>query len=165
MENDAADSAVQQITGVGEYHQAMGALFSLAVRSVAIFDYNLEDSDIDALERYAALRKFLLLNRSNTLSIVLHDPSFLIRYCPRLQALLRQFSHAVFIQQSGAEAKKIYDPFMIVDTHAYLRRFHYESPRGVWCIHGQAVNENLRKRFQEIWDTSLPAMTATTLGL
>lgn len=165
MENDSADSAIQKITSVGEYHQAMATLFSLAVRRIAIFDNNLEDSDIDAPERYATLRKFLLLNRSNTLSIVLHDPSFLIRYCPRLQALLRQFGHAVFIQQSGPEAQKIYDPFMIVDAHAYLRRFHYDSPRGVLCVAGKAENENLSKRFQEIWDTSVPAVTATTLGL
>lgn len=165
MENEPADSAIQKITSVGEYHQAMATLFSLAMRNIAIFDYNLEDSDIDAPEHYATLRKFLLLNRSNTLSIVLHDSSFLMRYCPRLQSLLRQFSHAVFIQQSGPEAKKLYDPFMIVDTHLYLRRFHYDSPRGVLCVEGNAVNENLRKRFQEIWDTSVPALTATTLGL
>ena len=165
METDPADSTIQKINSHGEYHEAMATLFTLATRNIAIFDYNLEDSEIDAPEHAATFRKFLLKNRSNTLSIVLQDPTFLIRYCPRLQTLLRQFSHAVFIQQSGPEAKNVYDPFIIVDSHMYLRRFHHDSPRGVWCTEGQAVNENLRKRFQEIWETSAPALTATTLGL
>ena len=165
METDPADSETQKINSHGEYHQAMATLFTLATRNISIFDYNLEDSLIDAPEQVATLRKFLLKNRSNTLSIVLQDPTFLVRYCPRLQTLLRQFSHAVFIHQSGPEAKNVYDPFIIVDTHMYLRRFHYDSPRGVWCTNGPGVNENLRKRFQEIWETSAPALTATTLGL
>ncbi len=165
MENDLADLTTQKLNSVREYNEAIGVLLRLAVRSIYIFDYSLEDSALDSPERYTELRNFLLRDRTNTLSIVVHDPAFLIRYCPRLQTLLRQFSQGVFIHQTGLEARKVYDPFIIVDTHYYLRRFHYESPRGIFSLDGKAVNESLKKRFQEIWETSAPALTATTLGL
>lgn len=155
----------QPLSGQNDFREAIDTVLRLATRDVCIFDYNLDGAGYDTAQRYELLRTFFLSSRAATVRIVVHDPSRLIRYGARLQNLLRQFSANFFIHQTNEEAQGVYDPFMVVDTKHYVRRFHYESPQGVLELHDAATGELLKRRFEEIWGASIPAITATTLGL
>jgi hypothetical protein len=155
----------RQISSTADYTEAIDILIELARRRLRIFDYNLEDGGYTTLRRYELLRTFLLASRSNRLEIVLHDSDYLTRFCPRILSLLRQFSHAITIQETTPQAKSIYDPFAIADETCFLHRFQYDIPRALLALNDIAGSHVLIKRFEEIQAASAPAITATTLGL
>ena len=80
-------------------------------------------------------------------------------------SLLRQFSHAIAIHQTPDEAARIYDPFCTIDESGYARRFHFDDSRGVTSLEDEAVAGELARRFDEMWELSSPALSATVLGL
>ncbi|MBZ0096185.1 MAG: hypothetical protein K8H75_12560 [Sulfuricella sp.] len=155
----------RQLNSTADYTEALDVLIGLARHRLRIFDYNLEDGGYTTLRRYDLLRTFLLASRSNRLEIVLHDIDYLTRFCPRILGLLKQFSHAITIQETTPQAKAIYDPFTIADEACFLHRFHYDSPRALLALHDIEGSHVLIKRFEEIRAASAPAIPATILGL
>ncbi len=155
----------RQLNSAADYIEAIDILIELARHRLRIFDYNLEDGGYTTLHRHELLRTFLLSNRSNRLEIVLHDTDYLTRFCPRMLSLLKQFSHAITIQETTPQAKSIYDPFAIADETCFLHRFHYDSPRALLALNDIEGSHLLIKRFEEIRGASAPAISATTLGL
>lgn len=154
-----------QLNSTADYTQALDTLIEQARRRLRIFDYNLEDGGYSTLRRYELLRSFLLASRSNRLEIVLHDLDYLTRFCPRILTLLKQFSHAVSINETTSQAKNVFDPFVIADEACHIHRFHYDAPRALLALNDIEGSHVLSKRFEEIWAASAPAMSATTLGL
>jgi len=155
----------RQLNNATDYTEALDVLIEHARHRLRIFDYNLEDGGYTTLRRYELLRTFLLASRSNRLEIVLHDIDYLTRFCPRILSLLKQFSHAITIQETTPQAKGIYDPFAIADEACFLHRFHYDDTRALLALHDIEGSHVLIKRFEEIRAASAPAITATTLGL
>lgn len=155
----------RQLHTAAEYEAAIDTLVGLAKRRLRIFDYNLEEGGYNTLRRHELLRAFLLANRGNRLEIVLHDTDYLTRFCPRMLNLLRQFSHAVTIQETTPQAKGIYDPFAVADQACYVHRFHYDAPRALFATNDVEGSHALIKRFEEIKAASATAIAATTLGL
>lgn len=154
-----------QLTSTADYTQAIDTLIEQARRQLRIFDYNLEDGGYSTLRRYELLRSFLLASRSNRLEIVLHDIDYLTRFCPRILTLLKQFSHAISINETTSQAKNVFDPFVIADEACHLHRFHYDAPRALLALNDIEGSHVLVKRFEEIRSASIPAISATTLGL
>ena len=155
----------QQLFGPEEYRNAVDTVIEQARRRIRIFDFNLDDGGYNSPRRDDLLRAFLLANRSARLEVALHDTDHLTQSCPRLMSILRQFSHAVYFYQTTAQARHVYDPFVIVDGTHYVHRFHYESPRAVMALDDIAGAHVLERRFEEIWQASVPTVSATTLGL
>lgn len=155
----------RQLNGAGEYSEALDALIGTARHHLRIFDYNLEDGGYNTLRRFELLREFLLGQCGNRLEIILHDTDYLTRFCPRMLSLLKQFSHAVTIMETTAQAKNIYDPFTVADQSCYVHRFHYSAPRALFALNDIAGSHALIKHFEEIKKASAPATPVTTLGL
>ncbi len=152
------------LSGVTAYEDAVDTLIDLALGRIRVFDRQLNRA-YNAHARTEALRRFLLANKANRLAIVVHDAARIRLDCPRLVALQRHFGHAVSIQQTQSIARGVYDPFAIVDGSHYARRFHFDNPRGVLVLNDAEGAGTLVQRFEEIWEASQPAVTATTLGL
>ncbi len=155
----------RQLNSTGDYVEAIDILIEHARHRLRIFDYNLEDGGYTTFRRYELLRTFLLKSRSNRLEVILHDIDYLTLFCPRILSLLKQFSHAITVQQTTPQAKGIYDPFAIADKACFLHRFHYDDPRAMLALHDLEGSHVLIKRFEEIRAVSVPAITTTTLGL
>ncbi|MFN0040896.1 MAG: hypothetical protein ACKVP2_15390 [Burkholderiales bacterium] len=152
------------ILGDSEFHKAIDDILETASRSVRIFERSL-GREYNSPHRVDALRRYLLASRRNRLLIVLHDASTMDRNCPRLLLLLRQYSHAISIHETIASAKAVYDPFVIVDDRHFVHRFHYDEMRGLATLDDPIEAHSLVERFDELWEASLPAASATTLGL
>lgn len=154
----------RKLEGSREYEAALDTLLARPERVLRLFDRHL-GSAFDTSLRYDLLHAFLLRSRANRLYIVLHDTAGLSRDCPRLISLLRQFSHSVSIHETEPQAKSVYDPIALADERDYLHRFHYDDTRALLALDDPQGANGLLQRFQEIWEASVPAVSATTLGL
>jgi len=154
----------QALSGVSAYETAVDQLLEMALGRVRIFDRKLS-LGYNRTERIDAMRAFLLANRTNRISIVLHDCEHIRLHCPRLVSLQQRFSYAISIHRTLAPAHGVYDPFCVVDGSHYARRFHFDTLRGTLILNDADGAAQLVRRFDEIWEVSQPGITATTLGL
>ncbi len=150
--------------GNTEYERALDSLFAQPGRALRIFDRRLSAA-YNLPHRAQLLKAFLSSSRSARAYIVVHDTASLQRDCPRLFNVLRQFSSALQIYATEPPAKGACDPFAVVDNCHYVHRFHYDGPRGVLAINDAAGASGLLQRFEQIWEASTPAVSATKLGL
>jgi len=146
------------------YEQALDELIANAAHTIRIFDRNI-GRGFNSPQRCDLLRQLLLARRTNRVYLVLHETANIVRDCPRLITLLRQFSQAVSIRQTLPEASRVYDPFAVADDTRFVRRFHYDGWRGIATVGDIAATSLLLKRYDEIWQASAPALAATTIGL
>ena len=148
-----------------EYLEALERLIGLAQRELRIFDANFADLKIDSLRTQELLRAFLLRSRENRLYVTVHDTEYIRNHCPRLLSLLRQFSDRMFIHQTEGDAARIQDCFVLADDLHFVRRPVQAQPRAVLRLFDESESQGIYLRFSEIWDSSIPAISATTSGL
>jgi hypothetical protein len=154
----------RRLEGSVAYEDALDELLANASHTVRIFDRRI-GAAFNTQRRYDLLRKLLLAKRTNRVRIALHETTNVVRDCPRLILLLRQFSQAISVHRTLPDARRVYDPFAVADDVRFVHRFHYNDIRGVATIGDVAATQSLIKRFDEIWQASTPAVTANTAGL
>jgi hypothetical protein len=152
------------LEGLAAYEAALDELIANAAHTVRIFDRSI-GRGFNSPQRCELLRQLLLANRTNRVYIALHETANIIRDCPRLMLLLKQFSHGVSIYQTLPAARRVYDPFAVADDTRFVHRFHYADIRGVATVGDVAATQLLLKRFEEIRQASAPSVAATTVGL
>jgi hypothetical protein len=150
--------------GTVEHEKAIDSVLQHAKKRILIFDQALS-TGYNSIARTDLIRQFLLSNRRNTLQIALHDTQSMDRSCPRLLSLLRVHGQAISIHETHLSAKSVYDPFIVVDDHSFVHRFHFDEVRGLLAIDDPIETHAFIERFAEIWEASSPAVSATTLGL
>jgi hypothetical protein len=153
-----------KLEGLAAYDAAFDELLASAAHTVRVFDKSI-GRNFNSPQRYELLSQFLVARRTNRVKIVLHETANIVRDCPRLIMLLKRFSHGLVIHQTLPAARLVYDPFAVADDTRLVRRFHYAHVRGEATIGDVAATRLLIKRFDEIWDASVPAVSATTIGL
>lgn len=158
------EPVIRHFEGREQYEVAIDELLPQARSCIRVFDREIP-VQFGSARRTEVLRGFLRADRHRRLRILAHDPAKLAAQCPRLIALLRQYAHAVAIHQTPDEAARIYDPFCVADATGYVRRFHFDDARGVTSFDDQATAGPLVSRFDEMWELSNPALSATVLGL
>ena len=125
-----------------QYEAELDQLIVHTHTTLRVFDRKI-GSAFNTPERCEALRTLLLASRVNRVYIVLHETNNIVRDCPRLINLLRQFTHAFFIRQTLKPARGVYDPFALSDDNRIVRRFHYDHSRGA-AIEGDAAASSLK---------------------
>ncbi len=154
----------RRLAGLADYEAALDELLANAAETVRIFDRSIGRA-FNSPQRFELLRQVLRAKRTNRVLVVLHETANIMRDGPRLIVLLRQFSHNLFIHQTLPPARGVYDPFAVADDARYVHRFHYDDMRGVAAVGDVAATQLLIKRFDEIWQASVPSVAATKLGL
>ena len=147
-----------------EYEAIIDGLIPQTQGIIRVFDNSLP-IEWNTIQRYEALRRFLLANRTNRLLIVVHDAEPIERERPRMVDLVRLFGASVKIHQTLSLAKQIYDPFVVFDATHYVHRFHYRYLRAAQGTNDLVGAQQLLDRFSEIWEASAAAVTAATSGL
>lgn len=153
------------LNGIADYTAALDTLCKLAQHSLLLFEKNYDGLGFNSEARYETLHRFLLANPANRLLVLTHDTHYLSALCPRMMLLLRQFSNSMFIHQTPAGLSHVTEPFAIADDTHYVRRFHFDDPRGILAQHDPEKARALKSRFMEMWSPSHPAVSATKLGL
>jgi hypothetical protein len=148
-----------------EYLDAMERLFELAQHELRIFDADFFHLKIDAPRKQDLLRAFMLRSRDSRLYIAVHNADYIRDHCPRLLELLRQFSDRMFIRQTEGDAARAQDSFVLADKRHCVRRPVQAQPRATLKLNDEHESQWIYLRFSEIWDSSVPAVSATTSGL
>lgn len=148
-----------------EYLAAFERLIGLAQHELRIFDADFSGLEINAPRKSELLRAFLLRGRNNRLYIAVHDTEYLRNYCPRLLDLMRQFSDRMLIHKTLGDAARAQDSFVLADRLHVVRRPVSAQPRGALRLNDEEECQGIFLRFGEIWDSSVPAVSATTAGL
>jgi hypothetical protein len=144
---------------------AIDAVIASAKKSLAVFDNTLQNRGFNGVKRYDTLKAFLSRGRDVQLRIVLHDESRVVADSPRLINLLREYPMSVSIHRTGEGARHAADPLVIADGHSFWHHLHFDHPRSVLHLYNPAETAPWLGRFDEIWESSEPAITPTTLGL
>lgn len=163
--NAAREPSYRPISGIAESMAAIDEVIAAAQRTLRVFDITLANRGFNSPQRAEAVRRFLVAGRAHRLLIALHETESLERQCPRLLALLRQFPMSIEIHRTLAQARNAMDPFVVADDHSVWHLLHHEQPRAIVALHSPADAAPIAQRFDEIWDLSEPAVSATTLGL
>lgn len=153
------------LNGTADYIAALDTLCGLAQHNLCVFEKNFEDIGFNSEARYNTLRHFLLASPFNRLHLLAHDAHPIMQHCPRLILLLRQFSHNMHIYQTPRHLLHLTEPFAVADEAHFVRRFHFDDPRGVLAQNDVQGARVLKSRFAEMWASSSPSVSATTTGL
>lgn len=153
------------INGVTEYVAALDELCGLAQHTLFIFENDFDSIGFNSEARHNTLRRFLLSSPNTRLHLLAHDSQPLVRFCPRMMMLLRQFSHQMHIYQTPINLRHLSEPFSVADERHFVRRFHFDDARGIFAQNDPAGARLLKSRFEEMWESSHPSASATTLGL
>src|ERR1043165_2439924 len=84
------------LEGFAAYDEALDELIANAALVVRIFDHSI-GRNFNSPRRYDLLRQLLLAGRNHRVRIVVHDASNVVRDCPRLMMLVKNFSHGLAI--------------------------------------------------------------------
>lgn len=163
MDNDTLQHT--KLDGIADYTAALDTLCKLALHNLFLFEKNYEGLGFNTEARYETLYRFLLANPANRLLVLTHDTRYLSTLCPRMMMLLRQFGGSMFIHQMHASLSHVTEPFAVADDMHYVRRFHFDDPRGILAQHDPENARVLKSRFMEMWSASHQAVSATKLGL
>lgn len=144
---------------------AIDELIGLAKHKLQVFDIDLSQTGWETATRADNLAAFLRRAPAARFDLILHDTRWMQRSCPRLANLLRLYSSAITVYQTGAEARVAMDPLVIADGRHYLHRFHIDQPRATLVIENPQQAMPLVTRFEEIWATGEPGLAGTVLGL
>jgi hypothetical protein len=161
------DASLQHTTfdGIADYIAALDTVCGSAQRSLNIFEKDFSDIGFNSEARCDALRHYLLSGSNNRLQLLAHDPQHLIRFCPRMMLLLKDFSHSMAIHQTPSHLHDVTEPFAVADDLHYVRRYHFDDARGLLAMNDPQGARELNSRFHEMWLTSHPGASPTRLGL
>ena len=152
-------------TSRAEYKAGFEQVVGLARHELRIFDPDLTQLPLGAASTLDVLRDFLGRRRDNRLYIALHNPDLVTRQMPRLVGLLGLFSSNIFINQTEGDAARVQDCFALADSQHFVRRPVWAQPRGVLVLNDDKEAHKMRERFDEIWQSSVPSVSASTSGL
>ena len=164
-DRDAPEPREAILDTVAAQADAIDEILDLGRQRLCVFDVDLTQAGWNTPRRADRLAAFLRRGRHARLEMILHDTRCLEARCPRLLAVQRLHSAAVTIYRTGPEARHAMDPMVIADGRHMLHRFHIDQPRASLAIDKPALVRPLLMRFEEIWATGEPGLTATVLGL
>lgn len=165
MSDEKPKTDYERFEGEGEFQNAVDRLLAQPGRELRLFDPDLKALRLNSPARIAQFDTFLRASRTHKIYIVVHDTDHLTRQCPRMLGLLKLFTHAIQINRTHEEIRKLQDAFLVLDAQHYLRRPVAEVFRGALGLHDETEALLMRSRFQEIWSASYPGVASTTVGL
>ena len=154
-----------QLDGIVAYAAALDTLCALAHHKLYLYEKDFDGLGFNSESRYETLRQFLLISPVNRLYVLAHDTYYLSSLCPRMMMLMRQFDDRMHIHRIAKNMQQGSSPFCVADNTHYVRRFHFDDPRGILAVNDPAGARTLEALYLQMWATSNPAASTTTLGL
>lgn len=147
------------------FQAALDRLLEQDGRELRVFDPDLSALRLNSPARIDQLQRFLQASRTRRLYVVVHDPDYVTKNCPRMMDLLARYGHAIQIHRTHEEIRELADAFLVLDAAHYVRRPVATQFRGALGIDDDNEALAMRGRFMEIWAASFPAVSSTTVGL
>ncbi len=159
------EPAYTLITSEADYRQACASIIVRAERELLIFDRDLVAPRLDEKSSIDLLTAFLAAPGLRRIRIVLHEPEYLRAQAPRLMQLFAHFSHLIEIRQTPDNLRQLADSHILADGVHAVRRFQFDQPRCALHLDDPAAVHPWSQRFEDLWEQSLPCLSANTTGL
>lgn len=163
--SDAASQPLPLDT-LAEYRAQVLDRVALATARLDVFDHDLGEIGLESSSAIQALEQ--LCQRGvmpEAVRLLIRDPRFVEKSCPRLMLLLQRFAHRMELRLVRSSLPSHDQPFVIADDEAYVMRFHHDSPRGKSDTRDAAQCAHLRAHFETMWLSAQPGPSGTALGL
>jgi len=147
------------------FQAALERLIEQPGRELRVFDPDGSSLRLNDSARVARFEGFLQVSRIRRIYMVVHNTEHLTRQCPRMMSLLARYAHAIQIYRTGEEIRELQDAFLVLDALHYVRRPVATFFRGAIGLGDENEALAMRSRFMEIWGSSYPAVSSTTVGL
>lgn len=147
------------------YAAAIDAMLAATQQQLCVFDSDLRRMGLEQTARCDILGQMLAAHRDSRLRIVLHDSQPLERGSPRLMKLLLRHAGKMEVRQTPTQLRHLADCFLLGDARHGVVRFHAQQPRGKFFIDDVEAAQPWQQRFDELWETVTPCISATRLGL
>jgi hypothetical protein len=147
------------------FGKAIDIVILAARDDICVFDRDLSRLPLDNPQRSEALREFLRARPGHRLRIALHDTLRLQNRSPRLQALLRNFGHAIEVRRVPEELRHVAECYLLAGDAYGAVRFHADHPRGKLVCGDPAELRPYIERFRQIWEAAIPCTLGSPLGL
>ena len=154
-----------RLESLADIKRAYDDVIALAQRHVKVFDRDLSSGGWNSPERCSALSSYLRRKPGARLDIIVHETRYVEAYAARLGALLGRHAHAMKIYRTGSGARAAMDPLVIVDDVHFVHRHHVAWAHATLSIGNPERAKPLVERFDEIWATGEPGVSASVLGL
>ena len=148
-----------------DYLEGFNGLLGLVRRELRIFDPDLSELDMNSARRIEMLTRFLRQDRAHVLYVALHDIEHVTQRCPRLITLMGSYTAGIQLVRTQGDAARAQDCFVLADGDHLVRRPVAAQPRGVLVINDPKECQPIRERFDEICESSVPAVSVNTTGL
>ena len=155
----------QLLTNWTDHDNYLQKVLLLATRIVRIFDEDLSRLGLEKPENAFFLRRFLIANRQNSLSIIVRNADPFRRSSPRLMKLLSDFPDAMTFYECAPPISTLNDAMVIADSSHALVRFHKDHVRSKVMIDNAEECRPYILRFEEILKEGGTLISATALGL
>src|SRR5262245_46993208 len=133
-----ADPVYERFDTQEGFQAAVDRLLGEAGRELRIFDPDAAGLRLNDAARVGLLERFLRASRIRRLYMVLHDPQYPQRDCPRMMGLLARYSHAIQIHCTHEEIRQVQDAFLVLDSVHYVRRPVAALPGGAVGLGAEA---------------------------
>ena len=153
------------ITSWTDYDQAIDQILETAQTDLAVFDPDLTRLRLESPSRNAQLLRLLSGKPAGRVTLVIQRAEPFLQEMPRLQRLLRDYSHCLEIRQGEGEVVKLTDTLVLADQHSALVRFHRDQPRSRLILADPGACAPYRKRFEAILAEGGQALSTYSLGL
>jgi hypothetical protein len=153
------------LTSRRDYESALTTVLGHAQHRLCIFDPDLSFGGFETIDNMEQLTSLLVKNPAAKVTLVLHDTRYLLDRCPRLVGLMQRYQHAMTVYETNDEGKRVSDSFVLVDDHAYLRRFHVDQVRFKYSLDDAVTVSLLSLRFEELLQLTHHQISTTPLGL
>lgn len=154
----------RRIGSRSEARIAFDDIVSRTQRALRIADDRGEFYGFDRKRFADALEALLGRGRDTTVEIVLHDPGFVERSCPRVVALLRRHWPRLRVLRSEESARNYPRGFVLADDLVVLRRPHHDNPLTLVDFDDEAVAQ-ARALLDELAAGATVAIPPDTTGL
>ena len=154
----AIDTIAAQVSAIDE-------LVGLARTHLQVFDVDLAQGGWNTAARSEQIAALLRRQPPVRFDLIVHSTRWLEQSCPRILRLLQLHAHTMTVLRTGPEARHAMDPLVIADGRHFLHRFHIDHPRALLAIEQPLLTQPLQARFEEIWATGEPGLSASVLGL
>jgi len=153
------------ITTRKEYLDAVQQMLAAANRQLRVFDPDLSELDFNSRSTVAELRRILSGGRAHQVRIALHNVEYVSKHSPRLIELMSMFPSGIHIFRTEGEAARVQDRFVIADETHLVRRPVAAQGRGTVLRDDPQEGNSMVLRFEEIWASSVSAVSPTQAGL
>lgn len=146
------------------YRAALASVLSEAQHRLWFCERNLEESDLGSLAMHDLLWQLLVKTPAGKVRVLVQDPDYLINHCPRIMQLHERFSHNMEIRAITDLPVTWQQGFVLADEDGYLKRHHFDWPRGESGVSGRE-SAALETLFNQLWEHANPPIGMHSLSL